>query len=225
MIGRSLMEWWDAGEAIPLPDLAAHGVHEVAADLVRRDPLVAAARRVGNISPDVDSWLVAVRSDPMDELPDDITGGEPGDTLRRGAVVDIIVFDPSRPTTWSLQVGIAKVLGRIDPQYLPPLPAVRIHKTPLDWLRAGGDGLAFVFLDRAERTRRARLRDDQRAHYAICDALDIRETLGQLAPDTALMIAKTDIDFAAWLRGILEMPLHRRPIFVERTGNGVKVAA
>lgn len=224
MIGRSLEEWWAAGVAIPLPDLAAHGVPDVAADLVRRDPLLSEGRRLGRIGPETDSWLVAVRSDGIDDLPDDITAGNPDQALRTGAVVEIVAFDPNRPTTWTLRAGIAKVLlGRTDAQFLAPRPAVRVHATPLDWLRAGGDGIAFVFLDRAELTRRARLRDDARDHYALCDALDIREVLGQLAPDTELIVA--DADFGARLRDILEMPLHRRAIFVENGRGGAKAAA
>ena len=223
MIGRALAECWHAGEAILVTDLAAHGVPKNAADLVRRDPLVAAGRRAGTIGQDVDSWLIAVRADPVDDQPADITASDPATALRTGAVVDVVTFDPGRPMTWTLRANIAKVLGRVEAQVLPPLPGVRIHRTPMDWLRAGGDGIAFVFLDRTERARRARLRDDERAHYSVCDAIDIRTVMGQLTPSTPILVS--DAKFGARLREILEMPLYRHPIFVERARDGATVAA
>ena len=61
------------------------------------------------------------------------------DTL---AVVDILAFRPSDPTTWWLRLGAASILG--DVEALDPDHPARIYPTPLHWLAADGAGLVAL---------------------------------------------------------------------------------
>jgi len=68
---------------------------------------------------------------------------------RWGPIVDLVAWHPKEPLRWALRVGSAEWLGCIEPQYLDPEP-VHIHRSVLDWLRAGCSGLVPLSSDRAE---------------------------------------------------------------------------
>jgi hypothetical protein len=57
-----------------------------------------------------------------------------------GDIVDLVAFRLEEPERWALRIGSATWLGSIEPQVFDP-PPVFVHRTPLDWLRAGGHGL------------------------------------------------------------------------------------
>lgn len=60
-----------------------------------------------------------------------------------GPIVDLVAWHPSAPEQMALRVGAATWLGCIEPQYLEP-EAVLIHRSALDWLRAGRSGLVLL---------------------------------------------------------------------------------
>lgn len=73
-------------------------------------------------------------------------------TNREGVLVDMVAWHPSRPGAWALREGDAQVLGNV--QYHlgdERRKIVTLHKDPLDWLRAGGTGLAVLTKDPTER--------------------------------------------------------------------------
>jgi len=82
----------------------------------------------------VDAELILVREivlDPMEQL---------------GEVYDTVAFDPSRPTRWWTESGLATCLGEyeLDTAWWDDRPA-RMVATPADWLAC--HGAAFVILD------------------------------------------------------------------------------
>lgn len=68
---------------------------------------------------------------------------EPDRAVARGELVDLLAFRLDAPETWWLRRGVAVWLGACLPQYLDP-PPVLIHRTPLDWLRNGGEGIVIL---------------------------------------------------------------------------------
>jgi hypothetical protein len=52
---------------------------------------------------------------------------------------DIVAWHPATPGRWALRIGTGTMLG--DVRYDEPL---RVHRTPLAWLRAGGEGVCFL---------------------------------------------------------------------------------
>ena len=60
-------------------------------------------------------------------------------------LADLVCFYPQRPKRWWLRLGVADVLGESNFGRLFHLDPTLIHATPLDWLKAGGDG--FVVID------------------------------------------------------------------------------
>lgn len=67
-------------------------------------------------------------------------------TLTDGEIVDLVAFTPGLQVRWAVRTGEAEWLGACDPQYLEP-PPVRIHRAPLDWLRADCDGVVCLATD------------------------------------------------------------------------------
>ena len=60
-----------------------------------------------------------------------------------GNLIDILAWSPRYPTRWALRCDLAAWLGSIPPQYCLPSP-VRIRRSPLSWLRSGGNGLCVL---------------------------------------------------------------------------------
>ena len=85
-----------------------------------------------------------------------------------GPIVDLVAWHPYAPERWALRVGSAEWLGCIEPQYMDPDP-VPIHRTVLDWLRAGRVGLVPLAFEHAELyrlltvCRRIRAADEEHA--------------------------------------------------------------
>lgn len=68
--------------------------------------------------------------------------------VENGALVDLLAFRSSDPGRWFLRCGLGTALGLeggLEPfAWLLPHEAVPVHKTPLDWLKAGRVGLCVV---------------------------------------------------------------------------------
>ena len=60
-----------------------------------------------------------------------------------GPIVDLIAWHPADPERWVLRTGAAEWLGCIEPQFMDPDP-VPVHRSVLDWLRAGRVGLVLL---------------------------------------------------------------------------------
>ena len=69
-----------------------------------------------------------------------------------GPIVDLVAWHPAEPERFALRIGSAEWLGCIEPQYLDPDP-VPIHRSVLDWLRAGCVGLVLLSPDPADQYR------------------------------------------------------------------------
>jgi hypothetical protein len=98
------------------------------------------------------AWVIpATAVDPG--LPDLIETADPiaavGDMT---AVVDFVAFSPSSPGRWALRLGAATELGMIEPQYCGPAP-VPVHRSPIEWLRAGCNGIALLTRNPCEAER------------------------------------------------------------------------
>lgn len=64
-----------------------------------------------------------------------------------GALIDLVAWRSLRPDDWRLLHGDAWVLGEDELQRAEGWPgerAPRMLRTPLDWLRAGGEGFVVV---------------------------------------------------------------------------------
>jgi hypothetical protein len=68
----------------------------------------------------------------------------PVEAVRSGAIVDLLAIDPKYPARWALRTGAAEWIGAMPPQYMPPCPPVSVWRTPIAWLRAGGEGLVLL---------------------------------------------------------------------------------
>jgi hypothetical protein len=64
---------------------------------------------------------------------------DPEGSVRRGALVDLVAWDPSVPHEWALRMGSGEWLGCVEPQYLDPAP-VCIWRSIINWFRAGCRG-------------------------------------------------------------------------------------
>jgi hypothetical protein len=67
--------------------------------------------------------------------------------VRDGAIIDLVAFHPLHPDRWALRRDAAEWLGAVEPQFIGP-PAVRVWRTPLDWLRADCEGIVLLSRDR-----------------------------------------------------------------------------
>jgi hypothetical protein len=94
------------------------------------------------------AWVMPVCVvDP--ERPELIETVDPLDVVSTGPVIDLVAFDPDYPGCWALRLGLATVLGAIEPQYLDPEP-VPIHRDVTDWLRAECRGIMLFTRDPIE---------------------------------------------------------------------------
>jgi hypothetical protein len=72
--------------------------------------------------------------------------------VRGGPIVDLVAWHPAQPESWALRRGVAEWIGCIEPQYLDPDP-VRVHRSVLEWLRAGCSGLVLLSEEPADQYR------------------------------------------------------------------------
>jgi len=81
---------------------------------------------------------------------DDVTPESPDPEIcvRRGAIVDLVAWDPRTPREWALRTGLADWLGCAGPQFLDPKP-VRVWRSILAWFRAGCRGVVPLNRDPA----------------------------------------------------------------------------
>jgi len=94
------------------------------------------------------AYVIPVRADnPL--TPE---AADPVETIRSGAIVDILAIHPRHPQRWAMRHGTAEWLGAIEPQYLDPEP-VPIWRSPLRWLQAGCCGLVLLSEERESRYR------------------------------------------------------------------------
>lgn len=94
------------------------------------------------------AFLVPVRLDH----PVTPEAADPAETVRAGAIVDLLAFHPTHPHCWALRCDAGEWLGAIEPQYLNP-PPVPVWRSPLAWLRAGCRGLVILSTASADRYR------------------------------------------------------------------------
>jgi len=111
---------------------------------------------------------------------------DPVETVRVGAIVDLIAFHPDHPARWALRTGAAEWLGAVEPQYLEPQP-VPLWRTPLRWLQAGCRGLVLLSRERESEYRilsglRVIVAEDQQ------HAAELRQQLGQPWPMPRVMV-------------------------------------
>lgn len=106
-------------------------------------------------------------------------------------LVDLVAFFTSTPEQWSLRLGVGWALGLEESleryRWGDPLP---IHKTPLEWLRAGGDGLCVVDWSSPEVKTLADFASlivgDEALERRIIAALSTPVRLPQIVKDTRL---------------------------------------
>lgn len=94
-----------------------------------------------DIDPDsnIGAFILPVRV-AYPETPETV---DPETTLTDGAIVDLVAFTPGLAQRWALRRGIAEWLGTCPAQYMEA-DAVRLYRTPLDWLRADCEGLVCL---------------------------------------------------------------------------------
>src|SRR6185312_1026421 len=103
---------------------------------------------------------------------------DPANVLQHGAVVDLLAFDLDEPLEWMQRTGAAQWLGAIGPQMMSPDP-VNIRRSPLSWLRRGGDGIVPLSADEYEQhlvlvTIRYPVGEDELHAAELAKALDWR---------------------------------------------------
>ena len=61
------------------------------------------------------------------------------------APIDHIAWYPDDPARWWLRRGTAVLLGEIEVVHAEVYgEPIQVHRTPLDWLKAGGEGVVIV---------------------------------------------------------------------------------
>ncbi len=59
--------------------------------------------------------------------------------------IDLVAWYPKAPARWWLRRNIAVLLGEIEIVHAEVYgEAIQVHKAPLDWLKAGGDGIVIL---------------------------------------------------------------------------------
>lgn len=67
--------------------------------------------------------------------------------LHGGGIVDFVAWEPEQPDHWFLRHGWAEALG-VWHSFGGAEPVdVRVHRRPLDWLRADGNGICLLATD------------------------------------------------------------------------------
>lgn len=68
--------------------------------------------------------------------------------VRNGEIVDLVAWNPRRPSRWALLTGLGDWLGCVPPQYFDPEP-VQVWRSVLSWFRVGCRGLVPLSRDPA----------------------------------------------------------------------------
>ena len=133
------------GDTSPLRRRQLHqaGVPQRAIDLA--GPAYTRVRPVGSalFEPNPDSNLGAFILPVRVDYPDTPESPDPEAVIEGGDIVDLVAFDPEVGAQWILRAGNAEWLGACPPQYLDP-PPVPLHRSPIDWLRAGCEGVVCL---------------------------------------------------------------------------------
>lgn len=61
-----------------------------------------------------------------------------------GELVDLVAVSSTEPDDWHVRTGAATALGLFDGWHHRWVDAVPVHRNPLEWLRAGGEGLCIL---------------------------------------------------------------------------------
>ena len=67
--------------------------------------------------------------------------------IHDGEIIDLVAWRSLQPSKWWLRSGLGWALGQDNWTHRNPWDADEpfpVHATPLDWLRAGGDGVCIV---------------------------------------------------------------------------------
>ncbi len=133
------------GNASPLRrrELQLAGVPQRAIKLAA--PAYTRVQPVGRLlfQPNPDSELAAFILPVRVDCPDTPESPDPEAAIESGEIVDLVAFDPELGAQWVLRTGNAEWLGSCPPQYLDP-PPVPLHRSPIDWLRGGCEGLVCL---------------------------------------------------------------------------------
>jgi hypothetical protein len=124
-------------------ELLRAGVPQHAIDLA--GPAYARVRPVGRLlfEPNPDSELGAFILPVRADCPDTPESTDPEAAVGSGDILDLVAFEPELGARWLLRTGNAEWLGSCPPQYLDP-PPVALYRSPIDWLRAGCQGLVCL---------------------------------------------------------------------------------
>jgi hypothetical protein len=87
-------------------------------------------------------------------------------------IIDMVAWTSADPASWRLRTGLGAWLGDLDALIDCAIDApVSLYATPLDWLRAGGDGLCIVNWSAPELDQLLRLQSISAPDAGIAEAL------------------------------------------------------
>jgi hypothetical protein len=99
----------------------------------------------------ISMYVTPVRVHPQ-ALLTEIETPNPWGWSRFGMLADVVAWRPSEPEQYALRMGDGRVLGsaesRLADEAVAPL---QVHRSPLEWLRARGEGVMFLTRDENER--------------------------------------------------------------------------
>lgn len=110
--------------------------------------------------------------------------------------LDLVAFRLSERSKWWLRRGHAVALGTVPDDLWPGDPPVRFHRSPLAWLRAGGEGV--VLIGGSRRDQQAIV---QRCHAVEADDHRHARELARIA-STAWPTPRITVAAAADQRGV-----------------------
>jgi hypothetical protein len=97
------------------------------------------------------AWVMPVCAvDPG--RPEEIETADPLSIVSLGPIVDLVAFHPAAPNRWALRLGLATVLGAIEPQCCNPDP-VPVRRDITLWLRGECNGIVLLTRDAIEARR------------------------------------------------------------------------
>jgi hypothetical protein len=96
------------------------------------------------------AYVSPVRVHPRARLME-IATPQPWETARYGVLADLVAWHPTVPDRFALRRGDGVVLGSA-PWRLSDEPSteLQVHRSPLDWLRAGTEGVVLLTRDPVE---------------------------------------------------------------------------
>lgn len=93
-------------------------------------------------------YIVPIRTEELDSP----EAENPIQTTAQGQIVDLVLFTPAANARTALRYGAADWLGNCPRQEAGAAP-VRVHRRPIDWLRADCEGLVCLATEPAEMCR------------------------------------------------------------------------